>query len=299
MLLQSIFGDILLLENLRFYKEEEKNDPEFAKKLARYGDIYVNDAFGTAHRAHASTEGVTHYIDTCAAGYLMEKEIQYLSDAVNNPKRPLCAILGGSKISGKIDVIENLLTKADKILIGGGMMFTFYKALGYEIGKSILEEDKVELAKELYEKGKKMGKEIMLPVDYVIADKFAEDAEFNIIQFDKVTGDYANWMGMDIGPETIKKFKKEILDSKTIVWNGPMGVFEMDNFAKGTFEIANALAEATQNGATTIVGGGDSASAIAKAGLENAVTHVSTGGGASLEYLEGKKLPGIEALTNV
>jgi phosphoglycerate kinase len=292
-------GDILLLENLRFYKQEEKNDPEFAKKLARYGDIYVNDAFGTAHRAHASTEGVTHYIDTCAAGYLMEKEIMYLSDAVNNPKRPLCAILGGSKISGKIDVIENLLTKADKILIGGGMMFTFYKALGYEIGKSILEEDKVALAKELYEKAKQMGKEITLPTDYVIADKFAEDAQFNIIQFDRVTGDYVNWMGMDIGPETIKNFRKQILDSKTIVWNGPMGVFEMDNFAKGTFEVANALAEATQNGATTIVGGGDSAAAIAKAGLENSVTHVSTGGGASLEYLEGKKLPGIEALTNV
>lgn len=292
-------GDILLLENLRFYKQEEKNDPEFAKKLARYGDIYVNDAFGTAHRAHASTEGVTHYIDTCAAGYLMEKEIKYLSEAVNNPQKPLCAILGGSKISGKIDVIENLLTKADKILIGGGMMFTFYKALGYEIGKSILEEDKVELAKELYEKAKKMGKEIMLPVDYVIADKFAEDAQFNIIKFDEVTGVYINWMGMDIGPETIKKFKKEILDSKTIVWNGPMGVFEMDNFAKGTFEVANALAEATDKGATTIVGGGDSAAAIAKAGLEDSVTHVSTGGGASLEFLEGKKLPGIEALTNV
>lgn len=292
-------GDILLLENLRFYKQEEKNDSEFAKKLARYGDIYVNDAFGTAHRAHASTEGVTHYIGTCAAGYLMEKEIKYLSEAVNNPQKPLCAILGGSKISGKIDVIENLLTKADKILIGGGMMFTFYKALGYEIGKSILEEDKVELAKELYEKAKQMGKEIMLPVDYVIADKFADDAQFNIIKFDEVTGDYVNWMGMDIGPETIKKFNKEILDSKTIVWNGPMGVFEMDNFAKGTFEVANALAEATDKGATTIVGGGDSASAIAKAGLENSVTHVSTGGGASLEYLEGKKLPGIEALTNV
>ncbi|HEX2786331.1 MAG TPA: phosphoglycerate kinase [Ignavibacteria bacterium] len=292
-------GDILLLENLRFYKQEEKNDPEFAKKLARYGDIYVNDAFGTAHRAHASTEGVTHFIDTCAAGYLMEKEIMYLSDAVNNPKKPLCAILGGSKISGKIDVIENLLTKADKILIGGGMMFTFYKALGFEIGKSILEEDKIELAKELYEKAKQMGKEITLPIDFVIADKFAEDAQFNIIEFDRVTGDYVNWMGMDIGPETIKKFRKEILDSKTIVWNGPMGVFEMDNFAKGTFEVANALAEATQNGATTIVGGGDSAAAIAKAGLENSVTHVSTGGGASLEYLEGKKLPGIEALTNV
>lgn len=292
-------GDILLLENLRFYKEEEKNDKSFSEKLARYGDIYINDAFGTAHRAHASTEGVTHYIDLCAAGYLMEKEIKYLSEAVNNPEKPLCAILGGSKISGKIDVIENLLTKADKILIGGGMMFTFYKAMGYEIGKSILEEDKIELAKSLIEKSKSLGKEIKLPVDIVFADKFANDANTKILNFDKVTNEFSEWMGMDIGPESIKDFKNEILNSKTIVWNGPMGVFEMDNFAKGTFEIASALSDATKNGAVTIIGGGDSASAIAKAGLENDVTHVSTGGGASLEYLEGKKLPGIEALTDV
>lgn len=292
-------GDILLLENLRFYKEEEKNDKSFSEKLARYGDIYINDAFGTAHRAHASTEGVTHYIDLCAAGYLMEKEIKYLSEAVNNPEKPLCAILGGSKISGKIDVIENLLTKADKILIGGGMMFTFYKAMGYEIGKSILEEDKIELAKSLIEKSKSLGKEIKLPVDIVFADKFANDANTKILNFDKVTNEFSEWMGMDIGPESIKDFKNEILKSKTIVWNGPMGVFEMDNFAKGTFEIASALSEATKKGAVTIIGGGDSASAIAKAGLENDVTHVSTGGGASLEYLEGKKLPGIEALTDV
>lgn len=292
-------GDILLLENLRFYKEEEKNDKSFSEKLARYGDIYINDAFGTAHRAHASTEGVTHYIDLCGAGYLMEKEIKYLSEAVNNPEKPLCAILGGSKISGKIDVIENLLTKADKILIGGGMMFTFYKAMGYEIGKSILEEDKIELAKSLMEKSKSLGKEIKLPVDIVFADKFANDANTKILNFDKVTNEFSEWMGMDIGPESIKDFKNEILNSKTIVWNGPMGVFEMDNFAKGTFEIASALSDATKNGAVTIIGGGDSASAIAKAGLENDVTHVSTGGGASLEYLEGKKLPGIEALTEV
>ncbi|HRE40081.1 MAG TPA: phosphoglycerate kinase [Ignavibacteria bacterium] len=292
-------GDILLLENLRFYKEEEKNDSDFSKKLARYGDIYINDAFGTAHRAHASTEGVTHYIDTCAAGFLMEKEIKYLSEAVNNPVKPLCAILGGSKISGKIDVIENLLSKADKILIGGGMMFTFYKAMGFDIGKSILEDDKIELAKSLLEKSKSLGKEIMLPVDVVYADKFANDANTKILKTNEVTSEYSDWMGMDIGPDTIKNFKNEISNSKTIVWNGPMGVFEMDNFAKGTFEIAASLSEVTKKGAVTIIGGGDSASAIAKAGLENDVTHVSTGGGASLEYLEGKKLPGIEALTEI
>lgn len=292
-------GSVLLLENLRFYSEEEKNDPGFAEKLASYGDIYVNDAFGTAHRAHASTEGVTHFIDQCAAGYLMEKEIKYLSSAVEDPKRPLCAILGGSKISGKIDVIQKLLEKADSILIGGGMMFTFYKALGLNIGKSILEEDKVELALEIIENAKKLNKHLILPVDVVYADKFENDAKTEVLQFDKVAGEYDEWMGMDIGPETITLFKERILSSNTIIWNGPMGVFEMNNFSKGTFEIAKALAEATQNGAVTIVGGGDSASAIAKAGLENEVTHVSTGGGASLEYLEGKKLPGIEALSDI
>lgn len=292
-------GSVLLLENLRFYKEEEKNDAKFAEKLASYGDIYVNDAFGTAHRAHSSTEGVTHFIDKCAAGYLIEKEIKYLSSAVENPKRPLCAILGGSKISGKIDVIQNLLDKADSILIGGGMMFTFYKALGLNIGKSILEEDKVELALEIIENAKKLGKHLILPVDVVYADKFDNDAKTVVLEFDKVTDEYNDWMGMDIGPETITLFKERILSSNTIIWNGPMGVFEMDNFSKGTFEVAKALAEATEKGAVTIIGGGDSASAIAKAGLQDDVSHVSTGGGASLEYLEGKKLPGIEALTDV
>lgn len=290
-------GDILLLENLRFYKDEEKNVPEFAQKLASYGDVYVNDAFGTAHRAHASTEGVTHYIETCAAGYLMEKELKYLATAINNPKHPLCAILGGSKISGKIDVLDNLLKIADKILIGGGMMFTFYKAMGLEIGKSILEEDKVELAKEVLAKAKELGKEFLLPADVVIADKFENSADTKIIGFDKFTDETKEWMGMDIGPETIAKYKEAILNSKTIIWNGPMGVFEMDKFSNGTFEVAKALAEATKNGATTIIGGGDSAAAIAKAGLEKEVSHVSTGGGASLEFLEGKKLPGVEALT--
>lgn len=291
-------GDVLLLENLRFYKDEEKNNPDFAQKLAAYGDVYVNDAFGTAHRAHASTEGVTHFIKTCAAGYLMEKEIKYLSAAINNPKRPLTAILGGSKISGKIDVLDNLLNIADKILIGGGMMFTFYKAMGLNIGKSILEDDKIELAKEVLNKAKSLNKEFLLPLDVVIADKFENSANKKTIAFDKMTDDLNDWMGMDIGEKTIELFKKEISNSNTIVWNGPMGVFEMDNFAKGTFDIAKALADATAKGAVTIIGGGDSAAAIAKAELEEKVSHVSTGGGASLEFLEGKILPGISALTN-
>ena len=285
-------GDILLLENLRFYNEEEKNNPEFAKKLASYGDIYINDAFGTAHRAHASTEGVTKYIKTNAAGYLMEKELAYLSKAIANPEHPYAAVLGGSKISGKIDVIKNLLGKADKILIGGGMIFTFYKAMGYEIGKSLLEEDKVELAKELIAEA---GTKLMLPVDVVCADKFENSAKFSTYKADSIPADM---IGMDIGPETIKLFREELLKAKTIVWNGPMGVFEMDNFAKGTFEVAAALAEATKKGAVTVIGGGDSAAAIAKTGLEKQVSHVSTGGGASLEFLEGKTLPGVEALNN-
>ncbi|MBK7254263.1 MAG: phosphoglycerate kinase [Ignavibacteria bacterium] len=292
-------GDVILLENLRFYKEEEMNDPEFAKKLAAYGDIFVNDAFGTAHRAHASTEGVTHFIKTCAAGFLMEKELKYLTAAVADPKRPLCAILGGSKISGKIDVLENLLNIADTILIGGGMMFTFYKALGYNIGKSILEEDKVSLAKEILEKVKTSKTKFELPEDVLMADKFDKDAQTKEMFADRITPDFNDWIGVDIGPKTIHKYKEEILKSNTIVWNGPMGVFEIDIFATGTIEIAKSLAEATEKGATTIIGGGDSASAVAKAGLENNVTHVSTGGGASLEFLEGKKLPGVEALTDL
>jgi len=289
-------GDVLLLENLRFYKEEEKNEPVFAEKLAQYGDIYINDAFGTAHRAHASTEGVTKFIKVCAAGYLMEKELKYLSSAIADPKRPLCAILGGSKISGKIDVLENLLNVADTILIGGGMMFTFYKAQGYNIGKSILEEDKVPLAKEILEKVKTSKTKFELPEDVLMADKFDKDAHTKEMFSDRITSDFNDWIGVDIGPKTIHKYREEILRSNTIIWNGPMGVFEIDIFATGTIEIAKALAEATKKGAVTIVGGGDSASAIAKAKLEDKVTHVSTGGGASLEYLEGKKLPGVEAL---
>lgn len=285
-------GDVLLLENLRFYNEEEKNNEEFAKKLASYGDVYINDAFGTAHRAHASTEGVTKFIRKSAAGYLMQKELDYLSKAVANPEHPYVAILGGSKISGKIDVIKNLLSKADKILVGGGMVFTFYKAMGHEIGKSILEEDKLDLAKELISQAK--GK-LMLPVDIVVADEFKNEAPHSVVWGNEMPADK---IGMDIGPETVKQFREEILKAKTVVWNGPMGVFEMDNFAKGTFEIAKALVEATKKGAITIIGGGDSAAAIAKAGLENQVSHVSTGGGASLEFLEGKTLPGVEALSN-
>lgn len=285
-------GDVLLLENLRFYNEEEKNNEEFAKKLSSYGDVYINDAFGTAHRAHASTEGVTKFIKRCAAGYLMEKELDYLSKAVSNPVHPYTAILGGSKISGKIDVIKNMLGKADKILIGGGMIFTFYKAMGYEIGKSLLEEDKVDLAKELI---KEAGEKLVLPADIVTSDKFENDAAYSVVAANAIPADK---IGMDIGPETIDKFKAIILASKTIVWNGPMGVFEMDNFAKGTFDVAKALAEATKSGAISVIGGGDSAAAIAKAGLEHEVSHVSTGGGASLEFLEGKTLPGVEALSN-
>jgi 3-phosphoglycerate kinase len=285
-------GDILLLENLRFYKQEEDNDKDFAKKLASYGDVYINDAFGTAHRAHASTEGVTHFIEKCAAGYLMEKELEFLSKAVSHPEHPYIAILGGSKISGKIDVIKSLLDKADKILVGGGMVFTFYKAMGHEIGKSILEEDKIDLAKELI---KESNGKIMLPVDIVIADEFKNESPSKVVYGNEMPADK---IGMDIGPETVKQFREEIIKAKTVVWNGPMGVFEMDNFAKGTFEIAKALVDATKNGAVTIIGGGDSAAAIAKAGLEKDVSHVSTGGGASLEYLEGKTLPGVEALTN-
>jgi len=289
-------GDVVLLENLRFHEEEEKNDPGFAKQLSELGDIYVNDAFGSAHRAHASTEGVTKYISKSAAGFLMQKELEYLGGAVTSPKKPYCAILGGAKISGKIDVINNLLDKVDTMLIGGGMAFTFFKAQGKEIGKSLLEAEKLELAKELLDKVKKTKVKFLLPVDVVAADEFKNESPFETVSIDNIP---VSKMGLDIGQETIKLFRQEILKSKTVVWNGPMGVFEMPNFAKGTFEIAEALAEATAKGSVTIVGGGDSAAAIAQASLENKVSHVSTGGGASLEFLEGKILPGVAALTNV
>lgn len=288
-------GEVLLLENLRFHPEEEKNDPEFAKQLAELGDVYVNDAFGSAHRAHASTEGVTKFIKTCASGYLMQKELDYLGNAVANPVRPFTAILGGSKISGKIDVIENLLPKVDNLLIGGGMAYTFFKAMGYEIGTSLLEAEKLDLAKEVLEKFKKSNAKVVLPKDTIVAAEFKNESVPSIVDADKIPSDK---MGLDIGPKTIEEFKNVILSSKTIIWNGPLGVFEFENFAKGTNEIANALAEATSNGAITIIGGGDSAAAISKAGLEDKVSHVSTGGGASLEFLEGKILPGVAALND-
>jgi phosphoglycerate kinase len=288
-------GEVLLLENLRFYAEEEKNNPDFAKKLAELGDVYINDAFGSAHRAHASTEGVTKYIKINASGYLMQKELEYLGKAISNPERPYCAILGGAKISGKIDVIQNLFSKVDTLIIGGGMAYTFYKAMGHEIGTSLLEEDKIELAKEILEKAKKSKVNFLLPVDVVVAPEFNNDSPSEVVPVDKMP---SAKMGLDIGPKTIELFKNEILKSKTVVWNGPMGVFEFDNFAKGTNSIAQALVEATKKGATTIIGGGDSAAAIKKAGLDEQVSHVSTGGGASLEFLEGKVLPGVAALND-
>jgi len=286
-------GEILLLENLRFYGQEEANDPEFAKELATFGDLYVNDAFGTAHRAHASTEGITRFLKPSVAGYLLRKEIDYLSKAVANPGRPYVAIMGGAKISGKIDVIENLLPKIDALIIGGGMAFTFFQAQGYEIGDSLVEQEKLVLAKKILEDCKARKMRLILPVDAVIADRFDNDANRKIVPITKIP---AGWRGLDIGPETVKIINMELRRAKTIVWNGPMGVFEMSNFANGTLEVARLLAEATKGGATTIVGGGDSAAAIAQAGLESAVSHVSTGGGASLEFLEGKTLPGLAAL---
>jgi len=288
-------GDVLMLENLRFHEEEEKNDEAFAKKLSELGDVYVNDAFGSAHRAHASTEGITKFVKTCVSGYLMQKELDYLGTAIANPQRPFAAVLGGAKISGKIDVISNLLGKVDKLLIGGGMAFTFLKAQGKEIGKSLLEVEKIVLAKEVLEKAKNSNVKFLLPVDFIVADEFKNESPSMVVKADAIPSDK---MGLDIGPETIKLFKQELENSKTIVWNGPMGVFEMDNFAKGTFAIAQVLADVTSKNAVTIIGGGDSAAAISKAGLDDKVSHVSTGGGASLEFLEGKVLPGVDALTN-
>jgi len=288
-------GDVILLENLRFHEEEEKNNPEFAKQLAELGDVYVNDAFGSAHRAHASTEGLTKFISVSVAGYLMQKELDYLGGAIENPKRPYLAILGGAKISGKIDVIMNLFSKVDSMIIGGGMAYTFYKAEGKEIGTSLLEAEKIDIAKQVLEKAKTSKMKLLFPVDVVVAKEFNNDSPSEVVSIDKMPSDK---MGLDIGPESLKLFREEMLKSKTIVWNGPMGVFEMDNFAKGTNAIANALVEATGKGAITVIGGGDSAAAIAKAGLADKVSHVSTGGGASLEFLEGKILPGVAALTD-
>ena len=288
-------GQILLLENLRFHKAETDNDPEFAKQLANGTDLFINDAFGTAHRAHASTEGVTKYFKKCVAGYLIEKELKYLGQAIENPKRPFLAILGGAKISGKIDVIENLMEKVDSLIIGGGMAYTFFKALGYEIGTSLLEEDKIDMANQILAKAKKKNLKLLLPVDVKAAKEFDNNAEAKYVSIDKIPVDF---MGMDVGPETIKLFAKEAKQAKTIVWNGPVGVFEMPNFNAGTKALAEAIAEATKTGSTSVIGGGDSAAAISQFGMDEQFTHISTGGGASLEFLEGKVLPGIAALTD-
>jgi phosphoglycerate kinase len=289
-------GQVLLLENLRYHKEETKNDEGFAKQLAEGADIYVNDAFGTAHRAHASTAGVTKFFEQAAAGYLIEKELKYLGNAVDNPARPMVAILGGAKISGKIDVIKSLFNKVDTLIIGGGMAYTFYKSKGYEIGTSLLEEDKVPLAAEILKEAQEKNINLIIPVDAVVADDFDNNAKTKTVDVDKIPSDY---MGMDIGPKTRELFSKEIMKAKTIIWNGPVGVFEMENFSNGTRRIAEAIAEATSAGAVSVIGGGDSAAAISQFGMDERFTHISTGGGASLEFLEGKALPGIEALTEV
>jgi phosphoglycerate kinase len=286
-------GQVLLLENVRFYPEEEKNDAEFAKKLAANADFYVNDAFGTAHRAHASTEGVTKFLSPSVAGYLVEKELQYLQNAIENPQRPLAAIIGGSKVSSKIGVIETLLEKCDKLIIGGGMIFTFYKARGLNVGKSLVEEDKLELAKSLEAKAKERGVSLLLPTDVVVADNFAPDANSQTVSIENIPD---GWMGLDIGPDSVKVFQESLADTKTVIWNGPMGVFEFDKFAVGTEAIAHTLAEIGKTGTTTIIGGGDSVAAVEKVGLADQMSHISTGGGASLELLEGKVLPGIAAL---
>jgi phosphoglycerate kinase len=289
-------SDILLLENLRYYPQETNNDSDFAAKLAHWGDVYVNDAFGTAHRAHASTEGVTHHMSQCAAGYLMMKELDYLGGVLADPEKPFLAILGGAKISGKIDIISNLLPRVDNIIIGGGMAYTFFKAQGKEIGNSLLEEDKIDLAKELLAKG---DQKIILPVGCMVSDTFDfAGRQVGALKDVAADGIPVNEFGLDIGPKSIETFRSIINVAKTIVWNGPMGVFEIDDTAKGTYAIANALAEATARGATTVIGGGDSASAIHKAGVADNVSHVSTGGGASLELMEGKVLPGVAALSD-
>ena len=284
-------GEVMLLENVRFHREETDNDPEFSKELANMAEIYVNDAFGAAHRAHSSTAGVAEYLPA-VAGLLIEKELQFLGNALNNPERPFVAILGGAKVSDKIGVIDSLLEKVDTLIIGGGMAYTFFKAQGYEVGKSICELDKLDLAKELMEKAKTKGVKLMLPIDTVVGKEFDINTESKNVKCTEIPAD---WEGFDIGKETIKMFSEEIKKAKTVVWNGPVGLFEFPQFAIGTNEIAKVL---SQIDATTIIGGGDSAAAVKKAGLQDKMTHISTGGGASLEFLEGKKLPGIECLMN-
>lgn len=282
-------GEIMLLENVRFHKEETDNDPEFSKKLAEYAEVFVNDAFGTAHRAHASTTGVASYLPA-VSGFLIEKELKFLGNAIENPERPFVAILGGAKVSDKIGVIDSLLDKVDTLMIGGGMAYTFFKAQGYEVGNSICEVDKIDLAKQAMEKAKTKGVNLLLPVDTKVGKEFKPDTESKTVAWTEIPED---WEGFDIGEKTIKMFIEELQSAKTVIWNGPLGLFEFDQFAIGTNSIAKALSEID---ATTIIGGGDSAAAVEKAGLADKMTHISTGGGASLEFLEGKKLPGIEAL---
>ena len=286
-------GQTLLLENLRFHAEEEANDEHFSKQLARLADYYINDAFGAAHRAHASTVGITKFVPKSAAGLLMEKELEYLGKALHHPEKPFIAILGGAKVSDKIPVITHLMDRVDSLIIGGGMAYTFLKALGEQVGKSLVEEDKLELAKQLLQEAKTRKLKLLLPVDHVAADKI--DLNAHVTKVDQGQAISANLMALDIGPKTIALFEEEIARARTIIWNGPMGVFEVSPFARGTFQIARAVAD--NAGALTIVGGGDSVSAVRAAGVADKITHISTGGGASLEFLEGKKLPGVEALT--
>ncbi len=287
-------GEVLLLENLRYHKAEKKNDPEFAKQLASLADVAVDDAFGVAHRAHASNVGITAHLET-VAGFLMEKEINYIGKTLENPKRPFVAIIGGAKVSDKIGVIENMIDKVDTIIIGGGMAHTFDASKGYPIGDSLCERDKIDLAKELLEKAEKKGVKVVLPVDVVIADKFAADANTKTVDVDKVPD---GWQALDSGAKTSEEYVNALKGAKTVIWNGPMGVFEFDAFAKGTEAVARAVAQATKEGAVSIVGGGDSIAALKKTGLSEKISHISTGGGATLELLEGKVLPGIAALAD-
>ena len=287
-------GDVVMLENLRFHKAETKNDPSFCEALAGNGDVYVNDAFGTVHRAHASTTGVVSYIAESAVGYLMRREIQFLGEAMAEPERPFVAIVGGAKVSDKIKVIEKLLDKVQTLIIGGGMACTFLKSQGYKIGSSLLEEDSLELATNLIQEAEQKGVELLLPVDVVIAERFDNNASTRIIPVEK--GVPEDWLILDVGPRSIEIFSHSIIGSGTVLWNGPMGVFEMEKFSKGTYAIAESLAEATEKGSVTIIGGGDSAAAIQNSGLSERINHVSTGGGASLEFLEGKELPGVSAI---
>jgi len=287
-------GEVLLLENLRFHKEEEKGDKAFAKKLASLGDIYINDAFGTAHREHASTAVIAEFFpEQKLFGYLMQNEIEAVDKVLHSSEKPFTAIMGGAKVSSKISIIENVLEKVDHLIVGGGMIFTFIKAQGGKIGSSLVEEDKLEMAKDLIKKAKEKGVRLHLPIDAVIADKFADDASTKIVAADQIPD---GWMGLDIGPETIKLFSEVIKNSKTILWNGPMGVFEMPSFEKGTREIANAIVEATKAGSFSLVGGGDSVAAVNQFGIADKVSYVSTGGGALLEYMEGIELPGVKAI---